>query len=160
MNAASDKALSVADVMIEAPLTVRENDGLQDALTLMAENQVSGLPVVDRQGFCVGVITASDILRFAEGDRDLKASRYFDPDSNRWESVPVPTPALAELARVSVGELMTRDVLTVGLDTPLREAAAKMVARGVHRVLVIDRQERLRGILTSLDFVRLVAQLP
>jgi CBS domain-containing protein len=159
MNAVSDKNPSVADVMTETPLTVSKNDGLQDALTLMAENHVSGLPVVD-QGFCVGVITASDILRFAEGDRDLKASRYFDPESNRWESVPVPTPALAELARISVGELMTRDILTVGLDTPLREAAAKMVAHSVHRVLVIDRQERLRGILTSLDFVRLFAQSP
>jgi CBS domain-containing protein len=53
---------------------------------------------------------------------------------------------------------MTRDVLTVSLDTPLKEAAVKMIARGVHRVVVIDRQARLRGILTSLDFVRLFAQ--
>jgi CBS domain-containing protein len=95
MNTVRDKSLTVDDAMIETPLTVRENDGLQDALTLMAENHFSGLPVIDPQGICVGVITANDILRFAGGDRDLRASRYFDPDSNRWESVPVPTPALA-----------------------------------------------------------------
>lgn len=156
MQTEIERDLYVSDAMNQSPITIRQDNRLDDALTLMAENHISGLPVIDGQGRCVGVITSADIVQFAEGKQEWNTSRYFD-EQGRQENVVMPESDLAQLARISVGNLMTRDVLTVCTDSTLKEAAVKMMNRGVHRVLVIDRQQRLRGILTSTDFVRLVA---
>jgi CBS domain-containing protein len=56
--------LTVSDAMSDDPLTAAEDTSLPDALTLMQERGVRRLPVVDRAGALVGIVTADDIIRF------------------------------------------------------------------------------------------------
>ena len=58
---------------------------------------------------------------------------------------------------IFVGRLMSTTLLTVTRDTPIREAAEKMIDHDVGSVIVVGEDNRLAGILTSTDFVRLAA---
>jgi CBS domain-containing protein len=144
-------------------VTVRESDTLQEAMQLMTENHVTGLPVMNAKSQCVGVVTASDILGYeqehaeftAEANADM--ARHFNPDKNQWESVRVTTFALEQFGEIRVSEVMSRDLISVRRNTPLREVARKMRDERIHRVLVLDDELRLYGIISAFDFVKLYA---
>jgi CBS domain-containing protein len=143
-------------------VTVSPNNTLRDALALMTENHVTGLPVMDAKSRCIGLITASDILGFeeehAEDSTDDGMMQHFNNEIGRWESVPLSAFGLEEFGDVQVEEVMTRDLISVQRDTPLKEVAQKMLDDDVHRVLVMDERFNLYGIITSFDFVRIVAE--
>ena len=135
---------------------------LRDALALMTENHVTGLPVMDGKSRCIGLITASDILGFeeehAEDSPDAGMMQHFNNEIGRWESVPISAFGLEEFGDVRVEEVMTRELISVDRDTPLKEVAQKMLDGNVHRVLVMDERFNLYGIITSFDFVRVMAE--
>ena len=56
--------LSIGDVMTRNLITVSQDDDLKDAIELLVENKISGLPVVDQDQKLVGVISAIDVLRY------------------------------------------------------------------------------------------------
>jgi CBS domain-containing protein len=144
-------------------ITVHEGDTLQEAMQLMTENHVTGLPVTNARSKCVGVVTASDILGYeqdhagftSEANADL--ARHFNPDIQQWESVRVTSFALEEFGEIHVREVMARDLISVHRDTPLSEVAKTMRDQKIHRVLVLDGSSRLYGIISSFDFVKLYA---
>jgi CBS domain-containing protein len=150
-----------ADIMQRDMLTVAPNDTLRDALALMTENHVTGLPVMDGKSRCIGLITASDILGFeeehAEESTDDGMLQHFNPEISRWESVPISAFGLEEFGDVRVEEVMTRDLISVDRNTPLKKVACKMLDNDVHRVLVMDDKFNLYGIISSFDFVRVIA---
>ena len=156
--------LPAAEVMRTDVVTVDADDSLKLALALMTENHVTGLPVLDRKERCVGVISATDILCYeqdhAEDATEANAAmaRYFDPETERWESVRVTSFALEEFAEIPVSELMCRDLIFVGPDASLGLVARKMTEKDVHRILVLDRSHCLLGIISTMDVVRLVAR--
>lgn len=54
--------IKVYEVMSDAPITVRPGTGLREAATLMIENKIGGIPVVDDQNIVLGIITESDLF--------------------------------------------------------------------------------------------------
>ena len=66
MSHATLRELVAADVMQRDMVTVAPDDTLRDALALMTDSHVTGLPVMDDKSRCIGLITASDILGFEE----------------------------------------------------------------------------------------------
>jgi CBS domain-containing protein len=153
--------LTAADIMKRDVVAIRRQDSLQEAMELMTENHVTGLPVMDARGHCVGVISATDILNYEQEHSDYASeaneemARHFDPDTQRWESVRVSSYALEEFGNVPVEEVMARDVIYVERDTPLREVAETMLKNRVHRVLVMNDEKALYGIVSAIDFVEL-----
>jgi CBS domain-containing protein len=150
-----------ADIMQRDMVTVAPNDTLRDALALMTENHVTGLPVMDGKSRCIGLITASDILGFEEEHAEESSNdgmlQHFNPEISRWESVPISAFGLEEFGDVRVEEVMSRDLISVDRNTPLKKVARKMLDNDVHRVLVMDDKFNLYGIITSFDFVRVIA---
>jgi len=143
-------------------ITVAPGDTLREALALMTQNHVTGLPVMDTKSRCIGLITASDILGFeeehAEDASEAGMLQHFNPEIRRWESVPISVFGLEEFGDVKVEEVMTRELIQVERGTPLREVARRMLEADVHRVLVMDDKYNLYGIVSSFDFVRVVAE--
>lgn len=152
---------SAADLMQRDVITIRPQDTLSDALALMTENHVTGLPVMDLHSKCVGVITASDILNYdreheeIEGDTNVQ---FFDVESGEWQTLPVTSFRTEGLEDVRVEEVMARDLIQVDRKASIQSVARTMLDAGVHRVLVMDDQYRLYGIVSALDFVRIVAE--
>lgn len=131
-------SLTVADVMTtggpEPVLVIPQNISLESAAGILLRGQVSGAPVVDAEGRCVGVLSALDFLRVAE------------------------TGGTAGLGR-EVRDCMTVDVVTVSPRVSLTEVARMMVDAHIHRVVVVDAEQRPIGIVTSTDVLAVVAGL-
>lgn len=157
------RELIAADIMQRDVVTTSPTASLREAMTLMLENSVSGLPVVDHKDRCVGVISATDVLRLEQerleeaGGEAEELGSYFDDDTQRWHTLRM-TRALDDVPDMSVGEVMSRDLVSVRLDSPLSMVAALMVDRGIHRVLVLDEKRFLHGIISASDFVKLHAR--
>jgi CBS domain-containing protein len=151
-----------ADIMQRDMVTVAPTDTLRNALELITENHVTGLPVMDSHSRCIGLITASDILGFEEEHSEESAGdgmlQHFNPEIRKWESVPISAFGLEEFGDVRVEEVMSRDLIHVSRDTPIKAVAQKMLAQDVHRVLVMDEKFNLYGIISSFDFVRVAAE--
>jgi CBS domain-containing protein len=151
-----------SDYMQRDVVTVSPDDTLRDALALMTENHVTGLPVMDASSRCVGLITSSDILNYeqeqANEPEERETAELFDPESEQWESVPFSAFRLEGLDDVAVSDVMARDLVWVHRNTPLKDVARRLIDERVHRVLVMDEDSRLYGILSAFDFVRVVAE--
>jgi len=158
------ETLSAKDIMNRHVVTVSPRDKLQAAMELMLENHVTGLPVMDRADRCIGIISATDILQYEQDNGELVAettsdvARYFDQMTQRWEDVRLTAYALEKLNEIEVDEIMSRDLVFVRPNTPVASVARKMLDQGVHRLLVLDEEKYLLGLVTATDFLRLVAK--
>ena len=156
------RGLTAADIMQRKVVVVGPSDTLQEAMELMTEHHVSGLPVLNARDKCVGVISATDIMNFEQeqsewaiGGDDLSA--FFDPQTHRWEMIRVRAGS-DDLPDVRVRDVMSRDLISVKPTTPVKKVAQKMVEEEIHRVLVMDDNQYLHGIISAMDFVRLYAE--
>jgi CBS-domain-containing membrane protein len=155
--------LTASDIMQRDIVTVMRCNTLRDAMSLLTENHVTGLPVMDEHSRCIGLISATDILNFEqehceetdEGNSDV--AQYYDPETQQWESIRLSAFALEEFGDVRVEQVMASELIWIERNTPIQKVAAKMCEADVHRVLVLDEQSRLYGIVSAIDFVRLVA---
>jgi CBS domain-containing protein len=130
--------LRVADLMTIDPIAIADHASIEDAESLLASYRISGLPVVDRAGRLVGVISKTDLI--GDGSVALEALLR----GNR--------------TGLKVGELMTAPAITVRLDATLVEAARIMRDSHIHRLVAVDERERPIGVLSASDYVTLVAE--
>ncbi|MBI1314607.1 CBS domain-containing protein [bacterium] len=158
------KAKTAADVMSRDVVSLSERDSLQEAMKIMTEQHVSGVPVLDPAGHCLGVISTSDIVAFIEADQEelegtsRRVESWFNPETQKWEESTFSPDLLGEYDSVPVADAMTSDPLTVTPATPIAEVARLMVDNSVHRVFVVDDQQRLEGVVSAFDFVEMVAE--
>jgi len=147
---------TVADVMTRDPIVVRPETLLNEAIQILAERRISGLPVVDDTGKLLGIISETDLMWQETGVTPPAYIMFLD------SVIYLQNPAkyerdLHKALGQTVGEVMSRDPVTVSPDKNLREAAQLMHERGVHRLPVVDTAEHVIGILTRGDIVRAMA---
>ncbi len=128
----------VRDWMTPDPVTIDPQTTLPEANRLMKECNIRRLPVVEK-GKLVGIVTLGDI-REASPSHATALSIY---ELNYL------------LARLTVGELMTRDPFTVSPDTSIEAAARLMLEHKIGSLPVVDGS-RLVGIITESDIFRLL----
>ncbi|UCC47515.1 MAG: CBS domain-containing protein [Gemmatimonadota bacterium] len=176
--------LRLRDLMQRDVLAVSPDLTLRELVEIFSEEGVSGAPVVANDTV-IGVISTTDILDFQEESAGLSlapgasedepetarrkrgsstpASEFF---SEGWEPPDIDALQWMRSTRTrdwdildqhSVGDVMTRDVLSLPSDATVKSAARFMLEAGVHRLLVIDGGE-LQGIVTTTDIVRAVAE--
>ncbi len=149
-------AKTVSDVMSRDPILVRRETPLQEAIQILAEKRISGLPVVDDTGKLLGIISETDLMWQETGVTPPAYIMILD------SIIYLKNPATydRELHKVlgqTVGEVMSKNPVTVFGDKPLREAAKIMNERDVHRLPVLDNEGKVIGILTRGDIIRAMA---
>jgi predicted transcriptional regulator len=147
---------TVADVMSRDVITVQPETPLEEAIQILAEKRISGLPVIDSAGKVVGVISESDLMWRESGVTPPPYIMLLDsviylqnPASYNQE--------LHKALGQTVGEVMTKHPITISPDKPLRDAARLMHDRGINRLVVVEPAGKLAGILTRGDIVRAMA---
>ncbi len=141
--------LTAADLMSTPVLTIPQETSLREAARLLTRDRISGAPVVDAEGRCVGVLSSSDFVTWAEADGGGTAIRFIAP----WgEMIDIEESADSEIRRY-----MTAQPVTVAPAAPVGELARMMVDAHIHRVLVVEN-DRARGIVTSTDILAAVAR--
>jgi CBS domain-containing protein len=175
--------LQLCDIMTSDVISVAPETPLAEVAQLFATEGISGVPVVSA-GRVVGVLSVTDLVDFSASDRGdagedgrgaVWAPYEEDVDAapghagfftDGWPGARSGQHATdrddADSAGTAWGEftasdLMTRSLFALSPATTIDAAARFMLERGIHRVLVTEG-ESLRGIVTSMDFVRVVAQ--
>ena len=145
--------MNAGEVMSRNPIAVPAEAGLEEALELMFDHHISGLPVVDGKGGLVGILTEGDLLRRSELGTAGQRSRWLDLlITGRLASEYVRT----HTRRVS--EIMTREVVSVAEDTALTEVVRLMERHRIKRVPVL-REGALIGIVSRADLLRAIRRL-
>ena len=142
--------LMTRDVAVAHPETT-----LLEAVTLMARRHISGMPVVDKDGNVVGMLTEGDLLRWHEGYTD-RETRWLDMLAEGHAIGPMFLEGIREEHR-KVKAVMAPAVVSVTEDMPAREIAHLMYTRNIKRVPVL-REGKLVGIVARSDLVRALAQ--
>ncbi len=149
-------AKTVADVMSSNPIVVQGETPLKEAIQILAEKRISGLPVVDDGGKLVGIISETDLMwqetgvtppayiMFLDSVIFLKNPAAYERDLHK---------ALGQ----TVGEVMSKNPITTKSNQLLKEAAKMMSDRNVHRLPVLDTEGKVVGILTRGDIIRAMA---
>src|SRR5947208_15618782 len=70
-------AQAVRDIMERDPATVRADDSIEDVIQLLRQHELPGVPVVDGDGRCVGIVTEADMV-ISEEEADLHLPHYID----------------------------------------------------------------------------------
>ena len=121
-----DKVKRSESGMIVDPVTIPQDRPVRDALDVMQRYHISGVPVVDEDGHLVGIIT----------NRDLRFEERFD---------------------LPVSEVMTKQPLvTVSVGTTLDQAKAVLQKHRIEKLLVVDVDKRLKGLITVKDIQKAI----
>jgi CBS-domain-containing membrane protein len=144
-------SLTAVDLMSRNLVLVPQAMSLQGAARLLSRAHVSGAPVVDANGRCVGVLSTTDFLHWVENGN----ARHKPDESvcNSWqifgnEASPTDT----------VGCFMTADPVTVVPGANIGALAQMMLDARIHRVIVVDHLERPIGIVSSTDVLAALAR--
>jgi len=121
-----DKVKRSESGMIVDPVTIRPDQKIADALDLMQKYKISGVPVTDRGGRLLGILT----------NRDLRFETRTD---------------------LSVSAVMTKeDLVTVPVGTTLEEAKTILHKHKIEKLLVVDREYHLKGLITVKDIQKMI----
>jgi len=147
-------ALTAADLMTAPVMTIPEETSLSEAARLLSRSHISGAPVVNAEGQCVGVLSSSDFVTWVSKGEEAAGQpvriRFIAP----WgELISVDESGDHEIRRY-----MTAIPITVTPKTLIAELARTMVDAHIHRVLVVNNQHRPCGIVTSTDILAAVAR--
>lgn len=139
MAALTAQPQRAADLMTRDPVTFPATTPLAQAAAAMADRNLKRMPVVDEVGRLVGMVSRYDLLKtVAEGLRQR----------------PEQPLRLADGAPAMVGGLMLIDVPTVQRETPLAETLDRLLESEKRRVVVVDDEQHVVGIITDGDVLR------
>ena len=127
----------VRDRMSHPVITVTPQESLDDAWRIMIEEHISRLPVVDKRGKMVGIVSEKQILRYSP-------SAATTLDAFEIQGV---------MNRITVEKVMTKDVITIAPDTPIEEAARIMADNEISGIPVVSG-DSLVGIIAETDLFK------
>lgn len=144
--------MKIKDIMTKDVITVREEETVETCAKLLAENNLSGLPVVDEAGFVKGMITEGDLIR-----RKAKVPTpayleflggiiYLDNPNKFFEEV-------KRSMGLTAKEVMTEDVVTIRPEDSIEKAANLLVRKQIKRLPVLDEHNKLIGIVSRKDIM-------
>jgi CBS domain-containing protein len=129
------KVPTVSDVMTRGTIAVRDDVPLAEAAQVLDKHHISGVPVIDRDGQLVGVLSQTDLLR----------ARVID---HLWSALP----------GLAVRHLMSAPAVVATEQTTIDEAAALMEQKQIHRLVVVAPDGRTPvGILSVSDLIHEMA---
>lgn len=150
-------ARTAQDVMSTEPVCADAATTVRELAKLLDEHEISGVPVVDAQERIIGVVSRTDLIRrCTDPDFDLEPGYLFELIRADEDDQPGEGPMPESL--VVVEDFMTADPITGRPDEPVESLAKKMTEARVHRVIIIDKERRPIGVVTSLDLLKLLAK--
>jgi CBS domain-containing protein len=143
------------DVMSSPVVTAGPQTTVPEIAKLLIERRISALPVVDQGERVIGIVSEGDLMRRVENTDERHRSWWLRLFSD-------PATDAADFVKTHgrrAADVMTRDVVTVGEDTPLHEIAALLEERRIKRVPVV-REGRVVGIVSRANLLHGLAARP
>ncbi|MFI7355323.1 CBS domain-containing protein [Streptomyces avidinii] len=131
------KHLKVADLMTDEVVSVAPGTAFKDVAKLLAQYDISGVPVLDDEDRVVGVVSLTDLLA------------HTLPGHHSSEQ------GITAAGPPTAGDLMSVPAVTVHAEETVADAARLMTRRSIERLPVVDVEDRLVGIVTRRDLLRM-----
>src|SRR5918997_1189390 len=140
------------------PNTVRPETSVEEVIRLLGESELPGVPVVDEDGRCVGIVTEADLV-IADEEGDLHLPHYIElfggivflEPLRRFEE------RLRKAFAAKASDMMTPEPITVGPDAGAREAA-RIISESGHNRLPVTEGGRLVGVVSRADVLEALAR--
>ena len=150
--------LTARDIMTPEVIIATPETSVSEVAALLDKHRISGVPVVDKEKWLVGVITQSDLVARA---RDLELPPVISLFDLRLF---LETPGhfkkrLEKMLGTTVEEVMTPNPITVFPETPVNQIAALMAKKKVHTIPVVEGG-KLVGVIGKIDLIRAQARQP
>ena len=145
--------MKIHEIMTTRVVAVRMDASVQDAARLMMEHGISGLPVVDDCGRVVGIVSEGDLILRQKPRDKAPWWRLFFEDAEELAR------QYQKTAGTSVGEIMTRPVISVDSEASIERVAAILDDNHIRRVPVVDEGD-LVGIVSRGDLIKALATAP
>jgi CBS domain-containing protein len=192
----SSALLTAADLMTRDVVTVPQHLPASEAAQVLLSKSISGVPVVDDHGRCVGILSATDFTRIAETHSQTQTppvpcpfqlrhrrvdgddvtlctlatgmcplQRTEDEEGKSRHICGYPHEIVVEWQAIQpacsaadpVQRWMTAEPITVNSSASIRECAARMLHARIHRLIVVDEEQRVVGVLSSTDLLTAIA---
>jgi predicted transcriptional regulator len=148
---------TVADIMDREPATVTPDASVEEVVRVLKSNELSGVPVVNEGGRCVGIVTEADLV-IADEEGDLHIPHYIElmggivflEPLRRFEE------RLRKAVASTAQDMMSEDPVTIESSASVRDAARLLAEKGHNRLPVVEHG-RLVGMLTRVDVLQALA---
>lgn len=144
-------------IMTRDVITVTDRTKVRDLIKILGKHNISGAPVLDENGRLCGIVSEKDVIRarlraIYHADEHEDLLDLFSPTYSVMEDI-----QQGKFTRYRwVEQIMTRDVVTVGVETSVEEVASTMLEHHFHRLPVLEKDGGLAGIITTIDMVKLL----
>lgn len=141
--------MKVKEMMTKELVSIKPEDNVKEALGLLFKMQISGLPVIDSKGKLVGMFTEKDVLKHILPSYLEKVGRFVyeeNPKSIRKK--------FQDLVKLTVAQLMRKDVITIDEDTTLCEVARLMLTQKLRRAPVLNKEGVVVGIVARGEVLK------
>lgn len=153
----------ISDLMQRDVLSVEDDWSLEQLARFFTDHQISGAPVISSKGELVGVVSATDIVRYdgmPESERDTPTRHdthdyYLYTLERQVAQEEMTTFHVDRDSSVSVRDIMTPMIFQVDENASVREAADTMIKGHIHR-LFITRDNKISGVVTALDMLQAI----
>lgn len=144
------------DVMTSELIVVQPQTSVEEVANLLIEKRISAVPVVDEQRRMVGIVSEDDLFpreRCAPFSAERLTALF-----GEWVDVERLTEDFPSFRNRTAGQVMSRQVPSVGADDDIGDVAKQMVAKDLRRVMVLEDGVPV-GIITRTDLLRLFTQV-
>jgi len=150
---------TVAEIMEADVPTVGPDDPVQDVIALLRTHDLPGVPVIDGDGRCVGIVTDGDLV-LSDEQGDLHLPHYFELFGGVVYLEPLRhfEDRLRKAFASKVRDMMTADPTTIGPDSSVHDAARVIASSRHNRLPVVDDDRRLLGVVTRLDVLEAITK--
>jgi CBS domain-containing protein len=142
--------MKVQDVIQRDVITVTPDLSYAEVARILHDNKISGAPVVDDDGALLGIISEKDLLRVLY---PRYGSYYEGPEM--YTDFEERENKICEIKENKITHFMTTDIVMISLETPIMKIGGLMLAKGVHRLPVVENGI-LIGIVTRGDIFKTI----
>lgn len=141
--------MKVSAVMTTDVKSLSPELSAKEALDILLDMQISGLPVIDKEGRLVGMFTEKGILKNILPTYLESVGKFIYADDPKGIKSKVDN-----LASIKVEDIMRKEVVTVDEDASLSEVARIMLTQKIRRIPVLNKEGKVVGIVARQDIVK------
>ncbi|SCI36800.1 MULTISPECIES: CBS domain-containing protein [unclassified Romboutsia] len=141
------------DIMTTDVIVAKKGDTISKVANILISGKIGGMPVVDDDNKVIGVISETDIIKKEKKAHStpfinvLEGIIFLD-NFNKMEK------DLKEISAYKVEDLMSTNIITVNEDDTFDNIANLMINKSINRVPVVDKENKLKGIICRYDIIR------
>jgi len=145
----------VRDRLTRAATVIQQDQDIHELEKLLLREQVHGVPVVDGQKRLVGVVSQTDLIAW-HFETGVDGASFYDQQVLVVGEEGLGAVRSSEIRTAPISEIMSPVVYCIGPDRPIEEAAAMMLDKRVHRLIVVDEDLRVAGVISAIDLLSAV----